>query len=162
MNRWWLAGFVCLGLFACDDGAEADAGPDAGLTAGYFEVEVEPNDTRATAQSVPTGASVITFVDASINPSGDVDVYALQIPTGGPYTLQARTYAIAGPPSSCGGIDTTLAVFAGSGASLGSNDDYNGTSCSEVITAVPSGTVYVEVRAFVGTISQYHLELVVQ
>ena len=129
---------------------------------GSLYAEQEPNDTLATAQTVPAIIGGTTSVAGAISPSGDIDVYAVAVPPGAVLTLTAVTYGLPGTPPSCGGIDTVLAVYDAAGARLGMNDDANGTMCSQVTVSVPGGTAYVEVRAFTGTIGQYFVDITLQ
>lgn len=118
--------------------------------------KVEPNDTPETATPYVIG----TVATAAIDPSGDVDWYAITVPANG--WLRVETSNLAG---GCDTIsDTQITVFSSTTASaedqIAINDDLGiGEYCSrltpfnEVPTAtdalknLPAGTYYVRVRA---------------
>ncbi|MCA9541913.1 MAG: hypothetical protein KC620_23610, partial [Myxococcales bacterium] len=80
MNRWWLAGFVCLGLFACDDGAEADA-PfviDAGALDGAPDVAELPD------VDIPDAAVDVAPADAAIDAAPNPPTDECAAAAGGP------------------------------------------------------------------------------
>ena len=125
--------------------------------------EVEPNDTSSTALRLSAAGG---DVDGSIDPAGDVDFYAIDVPASG------NVYAETSDGSGGCGLDTTLRLYGPDGTTqLGSDDDDGpgvglGT-CSEIdpirdawAANLSAGTHFVAVEAFAGvTVGDYVLEV---
>ena len=97
----------------CDDGNRRSG--DGCSATCMLEVrtitEAEPNDTQATA--TPTGLSgpgAITISGAN-TPSGDDDVFRVDLAPGQTVNLDARTYSTPGQPLSCNSITTDTRLF---------------------------------------------------
>ena len=178
---------------ACDDGNMTTGdGCDACAFEPGWGAETEPNgacastvngsDNQCTAPEIDSGrtsANSLTFnalgvarVDGAITPTGDDDWYALDVVTPGPLVLQT-----AAPGSAtCGGIDTTIELFASLGAvPLVEDDDDSFDFCSFIgpgpapegtttgfdaaVANLAVGRYYVRVHAWsaTGTIAAYRL-----
>lgn len=98
----------------------------------------EPNDTMATATSIPADGAV----SAAIGSGSDVDYYAITIPAGGSF-VRIRTFD--GSGSACGGIDPYVAVWTSSGMWVSDDDDTLTTTCEDLWLTLAEGTYYVEV-----------------
>ena len=104
--------------------------------------EVEPNDTRASANG-PYAAPI--RIRATLSP-GDVDTFTWQRPTPTPL----RVYTDDGL-GWCA-VDTVLELLGPDGTSLATNDDAPGRGgCSEVSVVVPAGATEVRVRGYFAT-----------
>jgi cysteine-rich repeat protein len=115
--------------------------------------ETEPNDTRATANSL---GGVDTFVAGSISTTTDVDYYRITVPAGA--SVRAETHE--GDTQSCDNLDldSDIALLDASGRVLASDDDSGRGYCSRLDGMGPSpddvgasnllaGTYYLRVRA---------------
>ncbi len=159
----------------CDDGntVPGDGCSDTCTLEGGSITEVEPNDSQATA--TPTGLvgpGLFTVVGAN-NPSGDDDVYSLVVPPGAALRLSARTYSMAGVPTSCDIALTDTRIFleipgaeatAPNTGELVFNDDIDNANniwCSGFSGALLNpGTYYVRVQGWNDTqLTQYLMDL---
>ncbi len=143
-------------------------------------IEVEANDTQATANPTGlTGAGTRT-VHGQIDPTGDDDVYSFVVPAGQTVMVSARTYDALGQPAACTPTtdlnDTRLfletegveATAEGTGE-LAFNDDISATQwCSAIPpTAVTAGaqdaTFYVRVQGYNDADTRYYfMDITVQ
>lgn len=148
------------GFFDAGGASDAGAPADGGGTFGVLP-EGEPNDTPQLARFIPTLPATI---QGSIAPAGDVDLFSLNIPPGTAGTLRAYTYTQLGNPSVCVGADTFLTLYDGTLNPIVTNDDANGTSCSDASMQVTGGNSYfIQVRHFnqqTGIIQRYYLDVV--
>lgn len=138
----------------CDDGNTADGdGCSAACMIEGLVTETEPNDTPAEADLVGAYTPPTTFA-GSIDPAGDIDIYAIEVP--GVADLRVETFDGSGP-GSCDGIDTVLQLIAPDGTSELALDDEGGIgSCSLIQGAgavqLPAGTYYVAVTDYFGDV----------
>jgi uncharacterized repeat protein (TIGR01451 family) len=151
------------------DPALANPGGGALVPSGIFISEVEPNDTPATAQPLPsTPARVRAFLYRAPFVSGqqDVDVFSFTAPAG------ARVYAANMTSWSAGSTDSEIDIIDVDGTTVLELDDDNGTAStlSSVIAGTvltTGGTYYVRVRqasitSLTGTHRPYDLYVQVQ
>ena len=153
-------GVTDAGPSSTDAGNTSDAGttPVTLATCGMSPTpEIEPNDTRGTAQAYSGG--VLTPLQGTFTSTTDVDWYVLSSPRR---TVVITTHAQLGAPLGCGGLDTILTVTDATGAVIASNDNFNATTCSQVVlTNLSSLTdLYIRVQVRGGTIAPYVLTMV--
>ncbi|MBI2378197.1 MAG: DVUA0089 family protein [Deltaproteobacteria bacterium] len=135
---------------SCDDGNLVSG--DGCSTTCAFEglVEVEPNDSTATANdSTLTGAGLVSIAGTLPGGSSDRDFFRLVVATN--LNLVAHTYSQPGDPASVcppgAGLDTAIGIYNSAGTRLDRNDDAGGGNyCSRVTRALTPGTYYVEVE----------------
>lgn len=132
------------------------------LLVNAFAVELEPNDTPATANPLST-TSVRLRGDSYAVPlpgAGDVDVYSFTAGAGN------RLYAAVLTGSSAGSDDTILDVIASDGTTVLESDDDDGALTANAsslagVTLSTAGTYYLRVRPAAttpaGTIRPYEL-----
>ena len=157
---------VITGTETCDDG---NTTPGDGCSASCaFEtgwacqgqpsschrMEVEPNDSSATATPVPSLPPIV--IRGGITPGTDVDVYRLTV-TGTAYLRLDTfdgTYTGSGPES-CEDIDTELELLSADGSVLASNDDAGINGCSSIHSGLttaaerlPAGTYFIRVSSY--------------
>lgn len=132
---------------------------------GAPTVEVEPNDTQATAQATGLTGPGVANMQGQISVDGDNDVYSFTVPANTTVTLNARTYDSYGNPTTCAGgndlADTRLFLeAAGTEATapntgeLAFNDDISATVyCSALAPQTLNGgatgaTFYLRVQGY--------------
>ena len=97
----------------CDDGntRSGDGCSSACALEGGAVPEREPNDRQASA--TPSGLLGLGRVQlrGEIRPSGDDDVFSLEVPAGQAVQLRARTYTLRGRPRSCDRVVTDTRIF---------------------------------------------------
>lgn len=115
--------------------------------------ELEPNDTQAGAQVLPSGG----LITSELNPAGEVDWFAIVVPQGG--------YIVAETSDGQGGCvtDTYMDLIAPDGTTvLATNDDINfpANPCSAIdghtvaeAANLDAGTYYVVVRGYDPTVA---------
>jgi hypothetical protein len=145
---------------SCSSDGSISADPDASwiIHDGGTELlvpDVEPNSTMAQAQPLDIGLPQVTTVAITAVP-GDDDWFTFTIPFNFGVNVTARTHTgNPGDPSTDGcssGIDTLLSISGASGE-IASNDNYNGTTCSQVdwhqqpiLHQLTPGTYWIHVR----------------
>jgi cysteine-rich repeat protein len=136
----------------CDDGngAAGDGCDAACQIEGNIPVEVEPNNTFATANALGPNGVGLTSMTGVIT-AADLDTFSFVVPVGQTLDLVTHTYSTPGNPASvCGDtIDTEIVVYNPLMAQIGINDDIAGAAnrCSQVsLTGLTEGTYFVLVR----------------
>ena len=152
-------------LEECDDGNGTDG--DGCDSQCLFEGtrDTEPNNDLGSATALPV-SSTAALALGSIDPSGDEDWYEITVTSSVGAYIEARTYVPTLGQCVSGRGDTIMTLYDSTGASLGSNDDFGGTRCSQFdpsshdFTRVGPGTYYIRVTAFGGgVIDNYVLEV---
>ncbi|MCK6546636.1 DVUA0089 family protein [Myxococcota bacterium] len=141
----------------CDDGNTA-GGDGCSATCQYdgpLTNESEPNNDTATADASGAVRGTRMVVSASIDPAGDLDVFAFTV-SGGAAAVKLETHTLAGATSVCDGIDTVIRLLDTMGTELATSDDEGAGLCSlldgiagdPALSALADGTYYVEVREY--------------
>ncbi len=144
----------------CDDGNQV-SGDGCSATCqieGGALPEREPNDRQADANFTGLRGPGSVQIRGEIRPSGDDDVFAVEVPAGQNLRLFARTYTVSGQPLSCDGALTDTRIFVeregveATGPGTGEiafNDDIDTARnvwCSELrgvfLVGGPSGATY--------------------
>lgn len=155
----------------CDDGNTVSGDGCSSMCAleGNNVTETEPNDTIATAQalSLTTGAANAITVSASFT-ANDTDYFAVTVPMGATWTVQADTHGQAANLSSCS-TDTILYLDDASGTLITSGDDTGYGLCSSISASLTGGTAaggttyYISAVQYSGaTASSYYLTVSAQ
>src|SRR5215470_324910 len=130
--------------------------------------EVEPNDTTGTANALTFGSQSAATVAGTIGVAGDVDFYSFSATAGDRVWIDVDTGS---PPAQVGSSrDSIVDLFDTDGTTLIETDDDDGTGSggdgsnesglASVIAGrvLPNtGTYFIRVRAFSGTIDPYRL-----
>ena len=117
-------------------------------------VEVEPNNTTASATRIPVNG----YVTGQVTLPDVVDTYVVTIPLAGTYYFETT-----GLLGSCGyglELDTVLSLLDPNGNVLATNDDAvfpSSQFCSTISRTLTAGTYYVKVSGSVGSQGQYRL-----
>jgi cysteine-rich repeat protein len=141
----------------CDDGNGLSG--DGCSAACKLEItEVEPNGAVATANAF------VSPWNATLDPSGDVDVVAVNVP-GQTNTFTATTIDQGTGRCTAKTLDTIVEILASNGTTvLASGDDNIGNCGSALATNVSAGTYYVRVKG--GSLatypSAYGLQIILQ
>lgn len=107
-----------------DVGARA-AGPARAFCPGT-DVELEPNDTPATATAINVGPGTSRGIGGGISPAGDLDYFSVAMQAGDRLWVSVDTGRSSGtPPFS---RDSVLEVYAPDGVTLLERDDDDGTA----------------------------------
>ncbi len=161
---------------ACEDGNIAGGdGCDASCQFEQkgFVREMEPNNNELTAMTtgVVPGASLTT--GGTIDPLGDEDWFAFEVPVGQTATLTARTFGNLLDDTACQG-DTRVELIDAAGVVIAENDDdpVNGNLCSRIsvesvsmaATDLPAGNYFVRVYGFadLSIVPVYYLDIELQ
>jgi hypothetical protein len=109
--------------------------------------ESEPNNSSLTANSIVTTAVPVGHASGSISPAGDADFYSVQAAAGNVIYVNADC-----DPEANGGTDLVVDVIDTDGTTVLLEIDNSITAAraaeASCITAVSSGTYFVEVRHF--------------
>ncbi|XXX77058.1 DVUA0089 family protein [Sorangium sp. So ce134] len=152
----------------CDDGNTV--GGDGCSAACELDTplpEVEPNDTAAEAGE-RAALRPNALVSGSIEPLGDVDVFAFEVPSVA--EIQLATFSPGSLSACVQGVDTFLQLLDVDGATVLASDDDSGPEACSLIdssvapwaTQLQPGTYYVTVEEFTNdaTIPGYNLLVV--
>jgi len=136
---------VIAGTEACDDGNTNDndcCSSTCQLEAGC---EVEPNDTRATANDF-AALAVADKVKAFIRPDTDLDVFSIVVPPNTTGTITATTLdGFLGTTCASNDLDNYLTIYDSQGTALETDDDDGEGYCALAIAPnLTPGTYYVE------------------
>jgi cysteine-rich repeat protein len=137
-----------VGAETCDDGNTVTTDCCVSCAAACSTMEVEPNDSAATALPITSGAT------GGIT-AGDHDYYAITLT--GPSNVRIETFD--GTGGACTGVDTFVTLYRADGTTVVASDDDGGIGACSLIDpatvvaarALPAGTYYVMVRAFSAT-----------
>ncbi len=142
------------GSETCDDGNTADGDACNRFCQVPPTLEVEPNNTTATASGplVPG-----TLFGGSITPSSEEDYFRFTLTATADVVLEVFDEA---GPQSCLSIDPNLALVDSSGAVVATNDDFGPGACpllsaaqgDRALRRMAPGTWYVRVRSTSGSI----------
>ncbi len=103
--------------------------------------ESEPNNTLAQAHLVRPDVTVV----GTLNPSGDVDFFALDVTSGQTLTVDVRARSLT-PPSDA---DTVVTLFDGRGNQLAENDDSGSSLDSRLdVPLSTTGRLFLRIRNF--------------
>ncbi len=122
-------------------------------------VELEPNDTQATAFFTGLNGIGTITIEGGTNPGGDDDVFSFTVPAQGALQLNARTFSVSGQPTSCDsqitdtrmyleatGVEVTSPTQPGALAFNDDIDNANNVWCSQIsglrLLGGPTGTTY--------------------
>jgi hypothetical protein len=112
------------------------ASPAANVT------ESEPNDSASKANAVALGDTVT----GTINPSGDIDYYALDVPAGTTIALDVNAARVGSS------LDATLTLIGTDSATvLAFNDDFNGSDSYIEYTVDLAGRYFVLIASYDGS-----------
>ncbi len=101
--------------------------------------EAEPNNTQQTATPGAPGAK--TPWSGTLSGLLDTDWFSFSISTA-PASLRITTFTQLGDTLSCVGADTRISLVDASGMILATNDDANGTTCSQIVLPSPASGSY--------------------
>lgn len=117
---------ACLLVLGLTSGLAGDTPRPRGALCPGTDVELEPNDTAATATLVEVGPGSSRGIGGAIASPGDVDYYRLAATAGDRLWVSVDTGRSSGtPPFS---RDSVLALYAADGTSLLEEDDDDGTA----------------------------------